>query len=120
MLIRRGRGKIDLLLVLELESLGSVAGTVFEYEEAQSDMSRDREGAVGRALRAVRAVGLTRSREAAKPRRKTQRSVFGVRCSVFGEGRRGEARRGRESAGVRFCGTVGGWLHGCCISAVGS
>jgi len=40
--------------------------TGYEYEEAQSEMSRDREGAVGRALRAVRAAGLTRSREAAK------------------------------------------------------
>jgi hypothetical protein len=92
-------------------SLGSVAGTVFEYEyeyrppgrteyeyeESQSDMSRDREGAVGRALRAVQAVGLTRSREAAKPRRKAQGAVFGFRFSVFGQ-----ASRGRESAGVRF------------------
>ena len=40
----------------------------------------------------LQAVGLTRSREAAK-----RDAAFGVRCLVFGL-----ASRGRESAGVRF------------------
>jgi len=53
-------------------------------------MSRDREGAVGRALRAVEVAGLTRSREAAK-----EDAKVGFRFSVFGQ-----ASRGRESAGV--------------------
>jgi hypothetical protein len=74
-----------LVLVLEFASIAAVAGTVFEYEyrppgrteyeyeEASSDMSRDREGAVVRARGVVAAVGLTRRREDAK---------VGVRFSV--------------------------------------
>ena len=46
------------------------------------------------------------SREAAKPRRETQWTVFGIRYSVFGL-----ASRGRESAGVIFGGFAGGHLQ---------
>ena len=70
-------------------------------------MSRDREGAVGRDLRVVQAVGLTRSREAAK-----EDAKVGFRFSVFGQ-----ASRGRESAGVRFlrhCGRLAAWMRQKC------